>query len=83
MLGDGISAVRKRMSEIRKAGWIHTRGEVTADVVGIAAPIFDAPSSVQGSLSLTLPAADADAERIARIGERILVAARRISDALS
>ncbi len=81
-LGATLDEVKKRLGAIRKSGWMVTRGEVTPDVIGIAAPILDAKSNVEGSLSLTLPARDVDEAAINNIGARVLKGALQISVAL-
>ncbi len=81
-LGDSLPAVRETLKRIRQRGWLHTEGQVTKGVMGVAAPIFDAKQEIIGSLSLTLPEAGMVEERLESIGERVLFCARIISKSL-
>ncbi|WP_332718213.1 IclR family transcriptional regulator [Pelagibacterium mangrovi] len=81
-LGDSLPAVRETLKRIRQRGWLHTEGQVTKGVMGVAAPIFDAKQEIIGSLSLTLPEAGMAEERLESIGERVLFCARIISKSL-
>lgn len=81
-LGDSLPAVRETLKRIRQRGWVHTEGQVTKGVMGVAAPIFDAKQEIIGSLSLTLPEAGMAEERLESIGERVLFCARIISKSL-
>jgi DNA-binding IclR family transcriptional regulator len=81
-LGDSLPAVRETLKRIRQRGWLHTEGQVTKGVMGVAAPIFDAKQEIIGSLSLTLPEPGMAEERLESIGERVLFCARIISKSL-
>ncbi|MBY5775161.1 IclR family transcriptional regulator [Rhizobium leguminosarum] len=82
-LGSSLAEVRHSLKQIRQLGWIHTEGQVTAGVTGIAAPIFDSKSDVIGSLSLTLPETGITAPHLEQIGERVLFCARIITNSLN
>ncbi|MBY5775202.1 IclR family transcriptional regulator [Rhizobium leguminosarum] len=82
-LGGSLTAVKQALKQIRQSGWIHTEGQVTAGVTGIAAPIFDSKNDVIGSLSLTLPEVNIERGRLEQLGERILFCARIISKSLT
>lgn len=47
--------ILQRLKVIRKQGWFHTFGEATADVTGIAVPIFDSRNEVMGSFTIAGP----------------------------
>lgn len=81
-LGETLEAVRQRLKAIRADGFDVTREQVTAGVVGIAAPVFDGGGNVLGSLGLTL-AKKLDAEQIQLFGERVLFGARIVTKAVS
>lgn len=81
-LGDSLPTVRDTLKRIRQRGWVHTQGQVTTGVTGIAAPIFDAKDEIIGSLSLTLPEVGMPNGRVESIGERVLFCARIISKSL-
>lgn len=82
-LGESLAAVRETLKRIRQKGWVHTEGQVTKGVTGVAAPIFDSKQEIIGSLSLTLPEIGMAADRVAAIGERVLFCARIISKSLA
>jgi hypothetical protein len=63
---------------IRRQGFNLTKGEVTAGVTGIAAPLLDAGGAVLGSLSVTLPRTAVPPEDAAAIAARITAAARAV-----
>lgn len=81
-LGDSLGAVRETLKRIRQKGWVHTEGQVTQGVTGVAAPIFDAKEEIIGSLSLTLPETGMGKERIDAVAERVQFCARIISKSL-
>ncbi|SDG27545.1 IclR family transcriptional regulator [Pelagibacterium luteolum] len=81
-LGDTLPAVRETLKRIRQKGWVHTEGQVTSGVTGVAAPIFDAKEEIIGSLSLTLPETGLANDKVDGIGERVQFCARIISKSL-
>lgn len=81
-LGGTLAEVRETLRQMRGAGWVHTEGQVTEGVTGVAAPIFDSGDEVVGSLSVTLPQARISEEKLAAVGERVRFCARVISNSL-
>jgi DNA-binding IclR family transcriptional regulator len=77
-LGTSPEEFRRRLAAMRRAGVIASRGEIDPGRVGIAAPIFDRERSVLGSLSLALPAAQADETLIGRLAPLTVAGAREI-----
>lgn len=65
-----------RLSQIRDDGYAHTTGQIRADMIGLAAPIFDG-DDVVGSLGIVLPSA-----RAARVPD-LVPELRRASERLS
>lgn len=81
-LGGTLPEVRAALKAIRQAGWDSTEGQVTAGVIGIAAPIFDSREAVLGSLSITIPAKDAGPRRVERIAEHVVAGAAAVTKAI-
>lgn len=81
-LGEALADVRTRTRGIRQRGWYGTRCEVTAGVIGIAAPIFDATDEIAGSVSPTFPKPDMSDDQMEVVGERVEFSARVISKTL-
>lgn len=74
-LGDALAKVQETLRRIRKAGWDQTTGEVTQGITGIAAPIFGERDKVLGSLSISFPARNTNAKRVAAIAQRVVACA--------
>jgi DNA-binding IclR family transcriptional regulator len=81
-LGATWDEFRKRLKAVRKDGYYVAKGEVDPDMVGVAAPIFRAPSAVVGSLSLALAEEDFRAEDLSRLRDLSRRCADEISAAL-
>lgn len=81
-LGETLQDVRESLKPIRQKGWVHTFGEVTPGVTGIAAPIFDARNDIAASVSLTLPEPRMSEERLLSIGKQVEFCARVITKSL-
>jgi len=77
-LGAGWDEFRRGLTAIRRAGVSVSRGEIDPGRVGVAAPIFDKDRVVLGSLSLALPAAQADELLIGRLASLTVAGARAI-----
>ena len=77
-LGKSWEEFRRGLAAIRRAGASVSRGEIDAGRAGVAAPIFDKDRAVLGSLSLALPAAQADAPLIGRLQPLTVAGAREI-----
>jgi DNA-binding IclR family transcriptional regulator len=77
-LGTSLEEFRRNLAAMRRAGTAISRGEIDPGRVGIAAPIFDRERAVLGSLSLALPAAQADETLIARLAPMTMAGAREI-----
>jgi DNA-binding IclR family transcriptional regulator len=82
-LGATLPKVRDHLRRIREAGWDHTSGDVTAGVVGVAAPIFDSGRNVLGSLSITVPERGVDDRRLAGVADRVVFCARIVTTTLA
>ena len=82
-LGETLADVKAALKAHRQRGWVMTVGEVTAGVVGIAAPVFDARQEVLGSLSLTVPANLCFARAHQSIAEQVTLCARIITKAMT
>jgi len=50
-----VAKLRRRLPEIRRTGYAHTRGEKLSDSVGVGVPLEIGPGSVVGSVALTIP----------------------------
>lgn len=81
-LGSSLGDVKENLKKIRNQGWLVTKGQVSAGVVGIAAPVFEGSSEIIASLSLTLPGQEVSDERIAAIGEQLVFCANVLTNAL-
>ncbi|WP_114964449.1 IclR family transcriptional regulator [Alkalilacustris brevis] len=81
-LGESLQEVREALKLIRQKGWVHTHGQVTPGVTGIAAPIFDARHDITASVSLTLPEPRMSEDRLASIGKQVEFCARVITKSL-
>lgn len=81
-LGETLEGVRQSLKAIRADGFDVTREQVTAGVIGIAAPVFDGGGNVLGSLGLTL-ANKLDADQVQLLAERLLFGARIVTNAVS
>jgi DNA-binding IclR family transcriptional regulator len=74
--------LKAELEEIRRRGWAQDRGEYSASVHAIAAPLRDRAGRVVAALSVPF-LADADARRRVRLREAVTGAAARISAALA
>lgn len=81
-LGEGWEGFNARMSAIRFSGYWVSHQEIDPDAVGVAAPIFFAGGEVAGSMTLIFQAEHFAGDREAEIGQWVLGAAQRVSDAL-
>jgi DNA-binding IclR family transcriptional regulator len=82
-LGASLEEVRTTLKPLRSEGYDVTMEQVTVGVTGIAAPLFDAQHNVLGSLSLTLPGRAFAPPEIRRIAERVVFAARVVTNAIA
>lgn len=82
-LGDALAKVQETLRRIRKAGWDQTTGEVTQGITGIAAPIFGERDKVLGSLSISFPARNTNAKRVAAIAQRVVACAVAVTRAIA
>jgi DNA-binding IclR family transcriptional regulator len=48
--------LRKNLNEIRSIGYAITHGERSAEIIGIACPVFNADFAIIGGLMVTIPA---------------------------
>jgi DNA-binding IclR family transcriptional regulator len=77
-LGQSWEEFRHSLAAIRRDGVTVSRGEIDPGRVGVAAPIFDTDRAVLGSLSVALPAAQADATLVRRLAPLTVAGAREI-----
>jgi DNA-binding IclR family transcriptional regulator len=77
-LGADWEQFRRGLAAIRRAGMSVSRGEIDPGRVGVAAPVFDKDRAVLGSLSLALPAAQADETLVRRLAPLTVGGAREI-----
>ena len=82
-LGTSWEEFRRALAAIRRAGISISRGEIDPGRVGVGAAVFDSDRAVLGSLSLVLPAAQANAELIARVAPITIAGAREVERAMS
>jgi DNA-binding IclR family transcriptional regulator len=82
-LGKSLAAAKAALKEMRQRGWDITESQVTRDVTGIAAPIFDDRGGALGSLSLTVGRTKLAEAEIGVIAERVTFCARIVTKALS
>lgn len=80
--GGDLAAVRERLRAIRQGGWLHTVGEVTPGVTGVAAPILGRGGEAIGSFSVTLPENPVEPDRLAAIGGKVAQYAKAVSKSL-
>ena len=73
---------RAELLAVRRRGVAISSGEIDADAVGIAAPVFRRAPGLLASLSLVLPAAVADDTLIARLASATVEGARKIELAM-
>ena len=78
-----IDALMHRLAEIRQKGFAVTRGELDADVLGIAAPITDEGGQVVAAVSVAALASRVNAKAESNLVKLVLVTARQISDGLA
>lgn len=78
----GFAAFYEEMQAVRRAGHAVSLGELDADKVGIAAPVFRRDRSVAGSVCLVLTRLRYETANVELLVSRLLEAAARISDAL-
>jgi DNA-binding IclR family transcriptional regulator len=76
---DAVATLRR----LRKRGWDITAGQVTAGVIGIAAPVFDRRGEILGSLSLTLRNRERNEKEIQRLIERVRMCAAITTNAVA
>jgi DNA-binding IclR family transcriptional regulator len=77
-LGASWEELRRNLAAIRREGVSVSHGEIDPGRVGVAAPIFDKDRAVLGSLSVALPATQADAELVRRLAPLTVAGAREI-----
>jgi DNA-binding IclR family transcriptional regulator len=73
---------RTELQTVRRRGIAVSRGEIDADVVGIAAPIFRKAPGLLASLSLVLPSRGLEDAQIGRLAALTVEAARKIELAM-
>jgi DNA-binding IclR family transcriptional regulator len=78
----GFAAFYEQMQAVRKAGYAISVGELDADKVGIAAPVFHAAGGVAGSVCLVMTRARYETANVELLVARLRQAAAGISRAL-
>jgi DNA-binding IclR family transcriptional regulator len=81
--GASLAEVKAGLKAHRLAGSVVSYGQVTAGVIGIAAPVFDGRPEVIGSLSLTVADTPAARERLDPIVAQVTFCARVVNTALA
>ena len=76
-------ALRARLGEIRRRGYIVTYGERDPGVVGVAAPIFGRPGQVIAGLTVVMPQHRLDASQLDATVELVRTSAQEIGATLS
>ena len=77
-LGEGWQAFRDNMRAIRRTGFV-AASDIDKALIGISAPIFQAPGAVSASLCLVRTKENVPPEQVAFLGELAMKAAQRIS----
>ena len=72
-------ALREELNVIRARGYAVSDGDVDPDARGVGAPIFDAAGRVTGAVSVGGPSSRMTLQRLAELGELIIVTAHQIS----
>lgn len=75
--------LRKRLAEIKVAGVAVTRGELDADVLGVAAPIRDEAGGVVAAVSIAALSHRVPDERLPEVARAVEAAAAEISGRLA
>jgi DNA-binding IclR family transcriptional regulator len=81
--GDNLEAFRMGLRKIRQTGWDTTSADVTPNVTGIAAPIFDGRGTILASLSLTIGQPDLPPDRLKLIADQVVFGARIVTHAMA
>ncbi len=76
-------ALEQALVRVRQQGYALTRGERTPGAVGIGSPIFGPVGQIIGSVGITLPEQRFRSEDERQQAERVIVAARKITEQLS
>lgn len=81
-MGKTFEEVQQSLRQIRKLGYCLSRGEVTPEVIGIAAPVFDSENTIIGSLTITVAAAGISQRRQRLMVERVTFSAKVLTNSL-
>lgn len=76
-------AILERLSQIRADGYAVGRGEVDANAMGIAAPVFAADGTVEAAVSVVMLQAGAEEAHVSEIVTALVAATRALSDELA
>ncbi|MFD4604622.1 IclR family transcriptional regulator [Streptomyces sp. NPDC058464] len=77
-----VNTLMDRLTHIRRAGYSVTRGELDADVTGVAAPIRDDKQRVVAAVSIAALASRVFPEAESELARKVLATAQQISDRL-
>ncbi|WP_295782915.1 IclR family transcriptional regulator C-terminal domain-containing protein [uncultured Microbacterium sp.] len=79
-----VDAVLAKLAAARERGWAVDEEESFRGIVGVAVPLEGwAPGDPQLALGVGIPAADAAAERVARVGAALREAAAALTNPFS
>ncbi|MFF3710806.1 IclR family transcriptional regulator [Streptomyces phaeochromogenes] len=78
-----VDTLMDRLAHIRRAGYSVTRGELDADVTGVAAPIRNDEQQVVAAVSVAALASRVFPEAEAELAQKVLTTAQRITDRLT
>lgn len=81
--GASLAEVKAALKAHRQAGFVVSYGQVTAGVIGIAAPVFDGRQEVIGSLSLTVADTPAARARLDATRAQVTFCTRVVNAALA
>jgi DNA-binding IclR family transcriptional regulator len=76
------AALRTRLSETRRRGYAVSRGELDSDVIGVAAPIWDASDRVVAGISVAASSLRVPQDDLDQLADSVVTAAEHISDRL-
>lgn len=78
-----VDTLMQRLAHIRRAGYSVTRGELDADVMGVAAPVRDEHQQVVAAVSIAALASRVFPEAEAELAGKVQETAREISERLT
>lgn len=76
------AALRQRLEEIRRDGYLVSKGELSQDMVAIAAPVFNSEGDVAACLTIGAPSARTDSGSIEAMRNEVISSASQLSQQL-